>query len=170
MCFPSLHGGSRPARSNEMPARRKKTKDAEYLRVVWPLAVSCGSRKNQDAGIRVFVSGTLLGKYRRQPQDGPISLTLSTLGAGGKAGEPTAQSLLAPGGRGLPAVSPGVPSLPDPTPGPPRPCPCAQLGGGRQWQLQHTASWAGIFFLFLPTFPHLNAAPLPALLRVEPGL
>jgi len=37
-------------------------KDAERLRAVWPPALRCGSRRDRDAGIRVFVSGTRLGK------------------------------------------------------------------------------------------------------------
>lgn len=170
VCFPSLRGCSRPARSDGiLPGA--KPKDAEYLRVVWPLAASCGSRRNQDAAIWIFVLGTLLGKYREQPQDGPKSLISSTLGARGKAGEPTAPSLLAPGGRGLPSALPRIPSLSDPAiarhhadSGSPAPLPVrpAARGGGRQWQLQHTANWAGFFFLyFFPPFPHLRAARCP---------
>lgn len=55
-------------------------RDAEYLRVVWPLALSCGSCRNQDAGIWGFVLGTFLGKCRGQLRDAPKSLILSAAG------------------------------------------------------------------------------------------
>lgn len=59
---------------------RTAPRDAEHLRVVWPLALSFGSCRNQDAGIWGFVLGTFLGKCRGQLRDAPKSLILSAAG------------------------------------------------------------------------------------------
>lgn len=156
-----------------------KPKDAEYLRVVWPLAVSCGSRRNQDAGIWVFVSGTLLGNCRGQPQVDPKSLILFTLGAGARQETRRHRPSWLRGPEDPrppcrePALAGGpIPSRPGhrrhrpdsrlPAPLPVRP---AARGGGRQWQLQHTASWAGFF----PISSHLFLICGPRTARTAHG-
>lgn len=152
-----------------------KPKDAEYLRVVWPLAVSCGSRRNQDAGIWVFVSGTLLGKCRGQPQDDPKSLILFTLGAGARQETRRHRPswLRGPEDPRLPCREPAlaggpIPSRPGHRTAPsrlqaPRTPVRAPSGAGR-WATVAAAAHrelGGFFPYFFPPFPHLRAAHCP---------
>lgn len=64
--------------------------------------------RHQDAGIWVFVSGTFLGKYRGQLQNGPKSLILSAQGVGSSGagpGDSVTPSPRSPGSSGPRAPS-----------------------------------------------------------------
>lgn len=152
-----------------------KPKDAEYLRVVWPLAVSCGSRRKSGCrnlglcfrNITWKVSGPAARRYEI-----PHFIYARRRG---KAGDPTAPSLLAPGARGPPASLPGAGarwgSHPFPTRASQAPSrlqaprtPARAPSGAGRWATVAAAAHrelGGIFPYFFPPFPHLRAAHCP---------
>lgn len=172
VCFPSLRGFSRPARSDGMPARRK------------------------PEGCRIFESGLAAGSQLWQPQESGCrnlglcfrNITWKVSGAaarrsetphliyGRRRGQGRGADRTVPPGSGWPRA-PGclaggpIPFRPGHCTAPcrlrvPRAPACASSGAGR-WATVAVAAhrnWAGFFFsLFLPTFSSSACRALPAI-------
>lgn len=124
---------------------------------------ACPAQKTE--GCRILESGLAAGSQLWEPQESGRrnlslcfrNITWKVSGAAarrsgiphfiyaGRRGQGRGADGTVPPGSGGP-----IPSRPDSRS--PAPLPCAQLGGGRQWRLQHTASWAAFFSYFFPPF------------------